>query len=949
MGTAANTSVNVTNQGPIIINGNVLTSGPVQDYFNSVAGSLTVTAMSSFLPSCDLTLIAAATVTIDTNLNLASLFVIGPSIVLNIPTSGFAQSITTQSDQSYSGPVTLASNTALSVTSSGSVSFSSTVDAATAGVQGLSITDMGQPDFGAGLGQSAALASLAVNTSQEFVVQVPITTVGALSLSAGVLSASGTLPSSVTNSLAVLSTLTSSTGSITLAAAQYVVEAAGFSIPNGTLNLQANQKAGTGSAVLFLSSLMKATAINVTGNGTSGNNLLTINSTIPVSQILPLLQDPNFSTDPTGLASIINSTPIVPSATVTTVDLARHTITGLTGTSGPIISYQNVQTLAELLGDNNGANLTTNHLKVSGSSGSDRAIVDNLTFQGNLMLDSSGFPTGGNFGLAAGSNAQGSQTPVAGALQSFRIAGIGNVQLAGGPVGNDLENYSNANALLIGGVGNDTLIGGHGQNVIFGGGGNDNLHAGDGAAIPLPVANPSTFFGNYLYADYSYNSGTPQLIPAPGGVSTGTLTGNLTQVGYPPQLVGNSLVLAPYNETLSNFIFASSSDLTAAQALAAGVAVAAAIDPPGQTGPFYVTGNNQLNVLGTGSGTISIFFSPSDPTQFMVDVDGVSQSFSTAQISSIQIDGGGGTETTALSLPRGSTATLTPGNATISGAGFTISVANSAAIYANGNGGGSATLDVSGQSTVSMTSLWTSVVSGSSLDFVGGFSKVTSNSSGAGNVAFLYGATSGVNALAAGPTSVSMSGPGYANQANLFPATYSVSASTADTARFTGQAGEANTYVSTSDYAYMIGAGYDNTSVFFPTATATAASTADVAYLYDDATTQDTFVASLGGATPVATLAGPQFSSQAQGFSTLLAVSRGGSDLATFNDNSSSAVDEFFAAGDLASLLSPATDPDLAYSALGFSDVTANTSSANPLHAASPGYALHTHGSWQNV
>ena len=250
--------------------------------------------------------------------------------VLNIVTSGSSQSITTLGTQSYTSTVILQSTAALDVTTAGSVSFSSTVDAATAGVQGLSITDMGQPSFNLGLGQNAALASLAVTTSQDFAVDVPITTVGALSLSAGVLGTSGTLPSSVTGSLAVLGTLTSTTGNITLAAAQYVVEPLGFTIPMGTLNLQPNMKAGTGSAVLFLSSLMKATAINVTGTGTSGNNLLTINSTIPPAQIIQLVQDPNFTTDPTGLPSIINSTPAVASANLTTVDLARHTIAGLT-------------------------------------------------------------------------------------------------------------------------------------------------------------------------------------------------------------------------------------------------------------------------------------------------------------------------------------------------------------------------------------------------------------------------------------------------------------------------------------------------------------------------------------------------------------------------------------------------------------------------------------------
>jgi hypothetical protein len=184
----------------------------------------------------------------------------------------------------------------------------------------------------------------------------------------------------------------------------------------------------------------------------------------------------------------------------------------------------------------------------------------------------------------------------------------------------------------------------------------------------------------------------------------------------------------------------------------------------------------------------------------------------------------------------------------------------------------------------------------------------------------------------------------------MFPATYSVSASSSDTASFSGLAGVANTYVSTPDYAYMIGTGYDNTTVFFQSTTATAAGAQDVAYLYDEPTTQDTFTASLGGATPVASLTGPQFSSQAQGFSTVLAVSRGGNDLATFNDNSSSAVDEFFAEGDVASLFSPATGPELVYSAIGFSDVTANAgSTSDELHQQSPSYTLHANGGWLSV
>src|SRR6185437_4129840 len=185
-------------------------------------------------------------------------------------------------------------------------------------------------------------------------------------------------------------------------------------------------------------------------------------------------------------------------------------------------------------------------------------------------------------------------------------------------------------------------------------GGNDNIVAGDGSAITLPVANPATFFGNYLYADYAYNNGNPQLIVPPGGKSSGTMTGNTTPVGNPPVVVGNSLLLALYGETLNNFNLGPPVLMRITAALAAGVAVAQAIAPPTPSGPFYVSNGNQLNVLGTsGDDAISVFFDPEQPTQFIVDVNGTSQSFSTSQISSIQINGAGGNDTTALSLPAG--------------------------------------------------------------------------------------------------------------------------------------------------------------------------------------------------------------------------------------------------------------------------------------------------------
>ncbi len=533
----------------------------------------------------------------------------GGQTFFNIPTPANTYGVTTIGTQTYNDPVVLDANTLLESegTAAGNLYFVSTVNAATAGMQGLSLLvhGYGSLAFGAGVGQTNPLATLSVVTAGPLMVGVPVTTVGSISLTSGLV-ADPVGPHDVTLS----APLTSTGGNITLTAGQNITVNATVTVSAGTLSIKPNLDGTGGTVALPLN--VHATAINVVGNGTTSNGLI-LTGGAAAAQVV--VQESNQS---------------------------------ISGYGGPVVTYQNIQALGLDM-----AGSVANSLSIFTTAGSTRAIVDPLT-SGSLGPGTA--PSG--------------PSPVAGSLQEFQIANIANLEIVGSADGDDLENHSGANALLEGGSGNDTLIGGHGVNVIFGGGGNDNIVAGDGSAIPLPVANPATFFGNYLYADYAYNNGNPLLIVPPGGASTGSMTGNTTPVGNPPVVVGNSLVVALYGEKLSNFGVTPPSPMSLTAALAAGVAVAKTIDPPGQGGPFYISNNNQLSVLGTtGDDSISVFFDPTQPTQFLVDVDGTSQSFSTSQITSIQIDGAGGTDTTALSLPAGSTATLMPGSAIVDRAG----------------------------------------------------------------------------------------------------------------------------------------------------------------------------------------------------------------------------------------------------------------------------------------
>ena len=89
--------------------------------------------------------------------------------------------VTTTGAQNYGGPVTLGASTTLTTTNN-AVDFAATVDAATAGVQGLTVAaGTGAVTFGGAVGGSKALANLMLTGTGAATLDGNVTTAGAQS------------------------------------------------------------------------------------------------------------------------------------------------------------------------------------------------------------------------------------------------------------------------------------------------------------------------------------------------------------------------------------------------------------------------------------------------------------------------------------------------------------------------------------------------------------------------------------------------------------------------------------------------------------------------------------------------------------------------------------------------------------------------------------------------
>ena len=112
---------------------------------------------------------------------------------------------------------------------------------------------------------------------------------------------------------------------------------------------------------------------------------------------------------------------------------------------------------------------------------------------------------------------------------------------------------------------------------------------------------------------------------------------------------------------------------------------------------------------------------------------------------------------------------------------------------------------------------------------VSGFGQVNAYGLGPGNNAFLYGASTGTNSLTATATGAVLKGPGYINETQGFQHVVAYSQSAADIAYLYGPSTGANNLVATPTDTYLVGTGYDNEASGFHSVYACSGSASDFA------------------------------------------------------------------------------------------------------------------------
>ena len=173
--------------------------------------------------------------------------------------------VTTQGGgQTYEGAVTLSTTESLTDTGGGKIWFKSTVDAATAGVEGLTTSTTGITEFDAAVGGVMPLASLTVTTDGPMTLAQNITTSGKIIITVTNSPVASNDTMTVNPGVTVLST----TGSIKLTA-------------DNTL-ISGNIEAPKGGVLILVGATGKTSTTSIQGTATSSCQI--ISSTEPVIQ-----------------------------------------------------------------------------------------------------------------------------------------------------------------------------------------------------------------------------------------------------------------------------------------------------------------------------------------------------------------------------------------------------------------------------------------------------------------------------------------------------------------------------------------------------------------------------------------------------------------------------------------------------------------------------------------
>jgi hypothetical protein len=244
-------------------------------------------------------------------------------------------------------------------------------------------------------------------------------------------------------------------------------------------------------------------------------------------------------------------------------------------------------------------------------------------------------------------------------------------------------------------------------------------------------------------------------------------------------------------------------------------------------------GSSTLTVNGTsGNDTFSIVAGPST---FTVTLNGVANSYSNSVITTVIFYGNGGSDSSTIQLQSLATASLSPGQATVSGSGFNYQINASQTVVVDGAAGDTANLTgTTGNNrfygTPTSSTLVNTDAGTAYSEIVNGFGAVNVTSSSSSDTAYLYDAA-GANTLYGHPTYALMTGSNYSYQVNAFPVVFAYQQSGTDTAYLYDSAGGSFDSHQTSSVVY--GSGYYNSVNGFQVVEAVMASPNDTAFLYD--------------------------------------------------------------------------------------------------------------------
>lgn len=840
---------------------------------------------------------------------------------------GYMLPIITYVGETYSGPVTLGADTSMTV-SGGPLTFSSTIDAQTAGYEALTTSSTGTLTFGGPVGGAGPLSSLSSTTNAALLIAQNITTAGALDLTEARLGAQTTS----IDTLEVMSgmNLRSQNGSVNLTAGEKL-----------SLDVTSNVMAGIAGLVSLTTNYNEPAPGSFSGNAQGG--LIEINGALAGAGVLVSggTNVPGGALETTGSANKVellvtmpyignNPGPSGNQRDATVVDQTSQTISYYAANSPPI-TYQNMQVVylngdqlngfagAPTIGNGTGARA----LNIYGTSGNSQMIVDQNMQAVTTSTSDQTLATGPYLSSFLATSITGSQDaglaiPTSNATHFVINASFDTLELLGQTGSNDLENHTNAQSLIAAqGGGNNVLIGGHSHlNVILGGGGSGTIDGGDSSSSDAPT---QTFY-NYIFADYGLNYSGPNgkynLVEKPlaGGVTINISGGNnlVEALGPGPVITGgtstDTILQVSAKLTFTEFLQASFPSATSANVQQFVTATNAVVDLP-----LFI---NLYAGFGAGAYTGSIEVAPATLVHQNSDTSGV-QTLTVA---------GSATSPTASNIVN-----YTP----VSG-GFSVSVAG-------------------GPSAVYATSLVTTLDIDMSLNLG---SVYVQNLPAAGAIVM---SEAGSQFKAGGLTG------NVAHVSNLWVTNPAAGATAMFVAQGTPNSPGGNfTDVSlgpTIDglYSTYRGVAVEDFISGFTSVKALSYDAADAVFMDDSTQGGDTFTSHTSdgsnGGLPSATMSGAGFASGSSpiaevGFKILLATAVGTSaDQATFNDevgDSTLLGGTFVANPKLAGLFTPAMD--MVYDELGF-DLTADNNSPNTNKQRTTGMspAPVFHGSWTAI